>query len=331
MISSIHCLRGIASIMVFFAHYRTIPGLSSPLNDFFSMGAYGVDMFFVISGFVVCLMLDKLKILYETGFHIRFLLSRFVRVIVPLWGAMIMYYIVVGDYSGKDNLINSIFLIPTSNTYYDNLTVFYLEPQWSLLFESMFYIVLSAFIGFKHNFLYSAGTLFILCIAYFFGYDNYIANPIILEFIFGMLSYQIFLMRCVFVSKWVLFGPVLVFLIFSFLLRNQAGEIDSILRVLTVGVSCFFIIVTFSNNEGINLKMKEQKTLIFLGNVSYSVYLTHMIGFRIFEKYQPFYQDFSIYYRAIILFFVITSITLSFYFLFDKPCHHLSKMILKND
>lgn len=180
MLSSIHALRGVASIMVFFAHYRTIDGLSSSNNEFFAMGAYGVDIFFVISGFVGCLMVNKLKTQTLSGrYQLRFILSRFVRVIIPLWMAIFLQYIIVGNYSDVENILKSIFLIPSENPYYKNLMVYYLEPQWSLVFEMFFYTTLGVFLLSRRVFLYSGILLISALTPKFFGINFYISNPII--------------------------------------------------------------------------------------------------------------------------------------------------------
>ncbi|MGR5146678.1 acyltransferase family protein [Photobacterium alginatilyticum] len=326
MLSTIHALRGIASIMVFFAHYRTIDVLASSSNNFFSMGAYGVDIFFVISGFVVCLMIDNLKRKFpDNNFKARFLLSRFIRVIIPLWVAILLQYVVVGDYSGMDNLVKSIFLIPSQNSYYNDLVVYYLEPQWSLVFEVLFYSTLTLFISTSRTFLYSGLTLLCLCIPQLLGFEFYLSNPIILEFIFGIYSYKVFrdgaLSESYIKSRYLIIAAV-CFLLFSFLLKGQAGQIDSILRVLTVGVTCFFIITLASSNVDLNKKIANSYVLMFLGNISYSLYLTHMIGFRIFSIH---FEG----YGLITLFSLISAITVLFYILIDKTSHNLSKKILK--
>lgn len=328
MLNSIHALRGIASVMVFFAHYRTIDGLSSRHNEFFSMGAYGVDIFFVISGFVVCLMVDKLRTqALSTTFQVRFVLSRFIRVIIPLWAAIFIQYTVVGDYSGVDNLVKSIFLIPSENTYYDDLVVYYLEPQWSLVFEVLFYAVLAIFLLSSRVFLYSGILLVSLLLPKIFGISFYISNPIIIEFIFGMFSYKIYKNKVIgkfFTDFKFLYTSLFTFILFSFLLKEQAGNINSFLRVFTVGLSCFFIVTFFSNNEIINVSFSKIKLLTVLGDYSYSLYLVHMISFRVFESY---FSD----YGLIALFILVFSMTATFYYVIDNPCHKLSKYMLKND
>lgn len=62
-VNSIHYLRGIAALMVVFYH------LKARLNDvyaqenlgdlLFNSGAFGVDLFFVISGFIICYATDR--------------------------------------------------------------------------------------------------------------------------------------------------------------------------------------------------------------------------------------------------------------------------------
>lgn len=61
ILASIQCLRGIAALLVVLSHAiglggLTIPGHTSALNDFFylrDIGGVGVDILFVLSGFIM--------------------------------------------------------------------------------------------------------------------------------------------------------------------------------------------------------------------------------------------------------------------------------------
>jgi len=68
---AIQYLRGIAAIVVVFAHFRFIPGLNG--------GAIGVDIFFILSGYIMSLISPK----YINN-RLIFIKKRFIRV-YPLY------------------------------------------------------------------------------------------------------------------------------------------------------------------------------------------------------------------------------------------------------
>ncbi len=56
-LQSVQALRGIAALLVFMGHLiaieKTHAGRAEPLTEFWAAGIFGVDLFFVISGFVI--------------------------------------------------------------------------------------------------------------------------------------------------------------------------------------------------------------------------------------------------------------------------------------
>lgn len=327
MLSAINVLRGIASILVFFAHYRTISLFSSPNIEFFSMGAYGVDIFFVISGFVICVMTEKIRRkLNKKNIRVKFFLSRVVRIIFPLWVAIVLQYFVVKDYSGLNNFLMSIALMPSKNNYYGGSVVYYLEPQWSLLFEMFFYLSIIIFISNKNSMLKSIVLIFSVFVLSLLGYDIYIAKPIVIEFLYGILSYQIYRYfnvrkQEIVIHKSILLIAILLFFLCAFSLRKQAGDIDSLLRVFSIGLMSFFVVTICAMSKELNKVAKKNALMNFLGDISFSLYLLHMVCFRLYEKY---FVDINIFMLGVI---IVTFVT-SFYYLIDKPCHKLSRRLI---
>lgn len=83
---SIELLRGIAALMVVFAHYYALTDINPGLLTFsFS----GVDLFFVISGFVFAPYIFGKKFIV-----IPFLIRRFFR-IYPLYLAALLFYVIL--------------------------------------------------------------------------------------------------------------------------------------------------------------------------------------------------------------------------------------------
>jgi peptidoglycan/LPS O-acetylase OafA/YrhL len=92
-INGLDSLRGIAALSVVLFHYTTRFGESfghpeaTWLN--FSQGFRGVDLFFMISGFVIFMTLDN------TASARDFVVSRFSRLFPTFWASMLLTYIVV--------------------------------------------------------------------------------------------------------------------------------------------------------------------------------------------------------------------------------------------
>lgn len=157
-------LRAIAVFGVMVAHCHFFSGIISPI---FRQGWTGVDLFFVISGYVVTLSLLRLL----PDFHIEqniydrirsslhavkvFYLRRFFRIIpmALLWSILpliLIYFSIQERYQGLSlyNLLQEIFGILIFN--YNYFHIFSLNPRllghyWSLSVEEQFYFLLPIF------------------------------------------------------------------------------------------------------------------------------------------------------------------------------------------
>ena len=81
MNKQIQYLRGIASILVVFAHFKGVPFISS------ICGAIGVDIFFIISGYIMNLIIPKYSnntLLFIKNRIIR-IFPLYILVSIPLW------------------------------------------------------------------------------------------------------------------------------------------------------------------------------------------------------------------------------------------------------
>ncbi|HEX8377895.1 MAG TPA: acyltransferase family protein, partial [Pedobacter sp.] len=140
-VNSLGALRGLAVLMVCFCHF------AAPLkkNNFFSEtfyflelnGIYGVHIFFVISGFVIPLSMDKANYSFKYYFH--FLYKRALRLHPPFLAALIITYTIVF-------LADYVKHIPFSETPIDIIKsafYLYLTPSnpvfWTLQVEVQYY------------------------------------------------------------------------------------------------------------------------------------------------------------------------------------------------
>jgi peptidoglycan/LPS O-acetylase OafA/YrhL len=154
-------IRGLAILSVLCFHYISMEGLTAPgsltdrLQRLVILGGKGVDLFFVLSGFLIGgILLDaKGSSRYFSTFYIR----RFFR-IFPVYYAWIVAYIAVAAFGGKRLLalshsgnapplnfvIYNHFLF-LQNFYFDrlhNLAGSWFDHTWSLAVEEQFYLVI---------------------------------------------------------------------------------------------------------------------------------------------------------------------------------------------
>lgn len=217
----IQFIRGVASIMVVVYHFKHVLIANDPFKQvidlLFSNGAAGVDIFFVLSGFIMVYSNNDLPETGKSRKAYRFMVKRIVK-IVPLYYFLTLLYLfilitnknIIFDLNTAKILIKSLLFLPVASSDLPHFGYPILSVGWSLNFELYFYIIfcLSFFWGkWQYIFMlvYFIGTLllpvailnkpftFDCKITHFDNtYFNFITNPIIWEFVFGMIIGLIF-------------------------------------------------------------------------------------------------------------------------------------------
>ncbi len=143
LILPIQYLRGIAAIMVVWYHaIEQVPGVSSYFASGF--GASGVDLFFVISGFIMVT-----TTLGNAPTPLEFMRRRIIRV-VPLYWLLTLSMVVLAMCMpslfrtlivAPGTLAESLLFIPHFSNSFPNMVWPLLVPGWTLNFEMFFYVV----------------------------------------------------------------------------------------------------------------------------------------------------------------------------------------------
>ena len=270
-------LRGIAAISVLLFHFT----MGKPWAAYgFKFGVTGVELFFIISGFVIFLTLSK-----TDKWH-QFLVSRFSRLFPTYWTCVTFTFllkVVHYKYNIWANLPN----------YLANLTMFqnYLGfadidgPYWTMLIEMQFYLIMFLLFIFKWlrkiEFIGLVLVLFILFKnVYIFVHYNTLS--VFLDKWFSLFNhFPLFFSGIIFYKikvagsnklQYVLLA--LCFLVQLNLFTNtsrSAGFIN--FTEYSIALSIYFIIFLIYINFGINLICN--KVCIFLGFISYCLYLIH--------------------------------------------------------
>jgi exopolysaccharide production protein ExoZ len=321
-VNSIQVLRGFAAMLVVYHHsinYEEYSNNNSMQQTFFylsNFGCIGVDLFFVISGFIITFSTKEYKG-FQDGFI--FLEKRFIRInpIYYLATIALLAIFLVKYFSGFSKfsldgiplqLVNTIFIFPimTDASSFDPL----LFVGWTLSFEWLFYIlfVLTIILKLKAKIFLPLLMFFLVTLGIILKPDDFrlsfLVNPIMLEFILGILifiifdSFQIIPVRVGFI--FLLLGASLyLFMIFKgygnvYYHRNTIEGNLSLIRFIVWGVPSAFIVagsVFLEKSSKVNY-IWNNKYLLLIGNASYSIYLIHPSILEItaiqFKKYGHF-------------------------------------------
>ena len=135
-------LRAIAIILVFFFHYAGIFGHPEWMEQGFAFGWTGVDLFFVLSGFLISSQLFATIIAGKRISFPVFFIKRFFR-IVPAYVVIVVLYFLVPSFREREGLAPLWrYLSFTQNIGLDLRVHGTFSHAWSLCIEEQFYLLL---------------------------------------------------------------------------------------------------------------------------------------------------------------------------------------------
>ena len=201
-IHTVQALRGIAASLVVFYHgqdYLAIRGYIPHVESIYNFGRSGVDIFFLISGFIMLLIAwDNFQ---KPGASIDFLIRRAIRIIPIYWFyslIMVLLLITLSQYFSRGKVfdathaIASFVFIPWRNSIGEVNPI--LPVGWTLNFEMYFYLIFSILLLFKRD-IFIALLAFILLGGVIAGLVfnptipvlSYMSSPLLIEFMMGCL------------------------------------------------------------------------------------------------------------------------------------------------
>ncbi len=271
-IDSIQVLRFFAAFSVMMVHLPV-----------FEFGIWGVDIFFVISGFIM---------MYVTENNEKFFLLKRIFRIVPLYWILTLgvfaLAILVPDVLNNTtanivHLIKSLFFIPFDKNGAGHFPILFLG--WTLNFEVIFYFLFFlSLVFFKENRMIACSIFIIIFLVFnkIFSEKNFIfetyANDIFIEFIFGMILFTIWKKYknkiSTNLSNHFICLAILLVSIFILNYYNFSRSVSYGLPSLILTVYFLF----FLNH------LKFPKILVSLGDASYCIYLLHPYVIQFFYK-----------------------------------------------
>ena len=268
MLSSIQVLRGIAAVMVVLFHVLG-----------FQIGSAGVDIFFVISGFIM--LHTNRNVFGLTGAAILFLKRRILR-IAPLYWLCTVFAFWFAFWPGVEpkSLIASVLFVPVRSEGGSIHTV--LPPGWTLNFEMFFYIVFAAGLMLPRKYglpaiIATLSALILLGLATKPTQAAFIywTNPLILEFVFGLAIAYAYELGKTLSSKMGMgmFGlGVLIFAVFSLSHHPTPDRVYAGYLVLGWGLPAALIVAGAALSDRGALATARWRIPRLLGDASYSIY-----------------------------------------------------------
>lgn len=282
-------MRGIAAMMVFFIHSIAMPesiGVDWAVPFVSKYGPAGVDIFFVISGFVIAMVANANgQNSQDRAVAVReFTTKRLIRIYPIYWLVLILATAASGY----------IFLAPASVPNNNFWALFFLvEPSnnkimaaWTLAYEMYFYLVVALILFiipknvFKGLLIWSILSFSAICYLSFTGSQLVWAqpfNPILIEFILGILLAFI-------ISRGITAYPiaciatgVILFLIGAEVNYN-VGNWEPWYRTICFGPASALIIYGVLAAEVRTGWIFSQKWRT-VGDASYSIYIWHQLLF----------------------------------------------------
>lgn len=277
----VQCLRAIAALLVMWSHVRFAGDFRGVRWLDTGVGALGVDMFFVVSGFVIALNARSLHFAWAP-----FLARRITRV-VPLYWALSLPLALTAWAAHRlewGGVANTLLFLPLFDREVFSLPVH--GYGWTLCFEMWFYLAFAACLGALRSraplalpMLLASGCAAVALMPPGGWYlPRFLFNPLVLEFCAGMLvcrfaerlGLRLLMIAGLFLLPWAAmallleelanFPRVLAHTDWAFARAAAWGGLGVVLLVMAVA----------AENIGVR---RWPRTLVRLGDASYSLYL----------------------------------------------------------
>jgi peptidoglycan/LPS O-acetylase OafA/YrhL len=264
----IDALRGIAALMVTIFHLSGSSGLSKQTASFGKYGYLGVEIFFVISGFVLPYSLFKSG--YKLKNFFTFILKRIIR-ISPAYIVIILISMVLAAVTGREIIslprfaLHLVFLNSFFG-YQDISAVF-----WTLKIEFGFYILIGLL--FTHFFTSNYKSLLLIAVAIVLALFNTLGFPLlwVSYFAFPLLWMPYFALGILIFNRRFTNMNSFAFWSMSGVLILVNFKMHGFAETFAGCFAYFFILFVKIENFGKIIG----RFLLWLGMISYSLYLVH--------------------------------------------------------
>ena len=354
MLYNVQFLRFVAAMLVVLYHSAArMPANDSIFQSLFDVGEAvgfaGVDIFFVISGFI---MAHTTQDQGGAANGLDFARRRIARIFSGYWPffilAVVIFYNFRPEHFANANLLKSFFLWPQS------LNLILLEITWTLSFEMYFYLLFSVLILLfnpqnRYRVILSATVLLLGLnlyqhfvtnsfspenIYYLSFWPQFLGSPFLLEFFAGVL-----------IAWWLAkkpTGPALSWMIIGCALFLAGGWINESIysglieqgyhvvpRVFVYGLPACMILTGLVRMETRGLRAPARFSSI-TGGASYAIYLSHILILSLvlnlgFNRLVSSWSGNMMIAAYIMLMLFMLGFSVLHYTILERPLHRLFK------
>jgi exopolysaccharide production protein ExoZ len=302
-LNTVQVFRGLACLAVILSHAMAkakgydvfvLPSLFVENYDVIVLGHFGVDLFFILSGFII-------YIIHQNDFNQpkkipAFILSRLVRVVPIYWlltlVALMLLLFFPQLFIHRSNVeftwaVSSFLFMPSTTTYGVDTPI--LGVGWSLNYEMYFYVIFSLLLFLRKQTALIFILIYSLLIFIFSDknlsstttYSDIILSPLVLEFALGILAgvlYKNFHDKLNKYKFLFLFIGVSIIALSSFQIPHAYFD-----RLVVWGGGSFFLVL-FACLYNFKVDTLYKKIAVKLGDASYSAYLLQVFTLPFFSK-----------------------------------------------
>ncbi len=253
--------------------------------DWTGIASFGVELFFVLSGFIICFAASRDP-------H-QFFLKRAIRVVPLYWVATLglvsvalaMPNLFPSTEPSLGNVLKSLFFIPYARGDGEVYPVLFLG--WTLNYEILFYLIFGMSLTLSKRFApMIAACVILLCVAlnplaknWGVAFDFW-TKPILLYFVAGIISYALWLKRAYWMPRLsprvAMIAAMMVFVLF---IIDAPRWFDA--HLVLKGFLAVVLLLVLVRLDG---NVAWPAWLLLLGDASYSLYLLHPYAIEVVDR-----------------------------------------------
>ena len=337
-IISLQFLRAFACLSVLFTHVLQDLHIK-PFGNYYVSGGYGVDLFFILSGFLIYLTTKNGESWKSFG------IKRVFRIYPLYWLCVVLYFVWQISYFDKEYsllyYLQNFLMLPWDGLLTTKSLV--VGVAWSTVYEVYFYAVFTFLLLLKGQKKYVIPLLLILFIIFKITYKLNLLNlnenttfqffysvtgfVHIVPFIFGILI-------AIYYQKPVIINAILnfkfrkvFFVLFHFVYFYFATFEYSVLISYPISLTMFFLYLNLDYIFQVDYSSMLSKFFIKMGDISFSIYLVHVLMLSLIIDYFKITDLLSVTILAYAMSIGVSIITYQF---IESPFINLAKQILKS-